>query len=260
VNGLTATNGGASPPRLGLILKMPATATVEMAGHAGFDLVLIDTEHGPCDMTELEHHCRAAECAGMDAWVRVSNGASPDILRALDAGARGIVVPHATSAADVAQAAALTRYPPQGRRSLALSTRAGRYGLRSTDDHLQSASRIALVAQIEDAGALEHVDEILAADGLTGIFIGPSDLSASLGHPGDPAHPDVAGHIDRVAQAVLDRPARALCVLVADEAEARAELDRGTQIVLLNAPALLGGRLAAIADALAPDYGRTPAP
>jgi 4-hydroxy-2-oxoheptanedioate aldolase len=259
VSELTAPNGSAPRPLLGLILKMPATATVELAGHAGFDLVLIDTEHGPSDMTELEHHCRAAECAGMEPWVRVSDGASPDILRALDAGARGIVVPHVNSAADVAQAAALTRYPPHGRRSLALSTRAGRYGLRSTDDHLQSASRIALIAQIEDAPALGHVDEILAADGLTGIFIGPSDLSASLGHPGDPAHPEVAGAIGRVAQAVLDRPARALCVLVGDEAEARAEFDGGAQLVLLNAPALLGGRLTAIVDALAPDYGRTTA-
>ncbi|WCB94968.1 5-keto-4-deoxy-D-glucarate aldolase [Baekduia alba] len=255
------TNGSATKPLLGLILKMPAAATVELAGHAGFDLVVIDTEHGPSDMTELEHHCRAAECAGMQAWVRVSDGGSPDILRALDAGAHGIVVPHVTSAADVARAAALTRYPPHGRRSLALSTRAGRYGLRTTAEHLQVASRIALVAQIEDAPALAHVDEILAADGLSGIFIGPSDLSASLGHPGDPSHPDVAGAIDDVARAVLARPGCALCTLVGDEDEARAERDRGARIVLLNAPALLGGRLTAIVDALAPaTHRRTTAP
>ena len=125
---------------LGLIVKMPAASTVELAGHAGFDYVLIDTEHGPGEMIELEHHIRAADSAGIGVLVRVCDAQSPDILRALDAGAHGIVVPHVTSPHGVERAAALTRYPPQGRRSLALSTRAGRHGTRAMEEHLDAAS------------------------------------------------------------------------------------------------------------------------
>ena len=234
---------------LGLIVKMPAAATVELAGHAGFDMVLVDTEHGPSDMAELEHHIRAADSAGIPVLVRVSHAESPDILRALDAGAHGIVVPHVTSQEDVHRAAALTRYPPDGRRSLALSTRAGRHSTRSVREHLDAASReVALIAQLEDAQALENVAEILDADGLAGVFIGPSDLSASLGWPGQTYHPVVSDAVERIVEAAVGRPALALCTLAADENEARAWIERGARIVLLNAPSIMAARLRAIAD------------
>jgi 4-hydroxy-2-oxoheptanedioate aldolase len=250
----TYVNGAAlhgDRPLLGLIVKMPAAATVELAGHAGFDYVLIDTEHGPSDMTELEHHVRAADSAGIRSLVRVSDARSPDILRALDAGAHGIVVPHVQSAADVTAAAALTRYPPAGRRSLALSTRAGRHGMRPIDEHLEMASRdVVLIGQLEDADALDRMTEILAEDGLAGVFIGPSDLSASLGWPGQLTHPTVADALDRITRAVVMRPGLALCALAADEAEAGSLIERGANLVFLNAPALLAGRLSAVAAAL----------
>lgn len=245
-------NGALKPPNggalLGLIVKMPAAATVELAGHAGFDLVLIDTEHGPGDMTELEHHIRAAESAGVRVLVRVSDVRSPDILRALDAGADGIVVPHVATADDVHKAASLTRYPPDGRRSVAVSTRAGRHGTRTIADHLKSASQhVALVAQIEDSEAVANTPQILAADGLAGVFIGPSDLSASLGHPGQTEHPLVAGAIAQIAEAVLRHERLALCVLVGDEGEANHWIQRGARMVLMNAPALMAERLRTIA-------------
>jgi 4-hydroxy-2-oxoheptanedioate aldolase len=241
---LSHPNGGSL---LGLIVKMPAAATVEIAGHAGFDLVLIDTEHGPGEMIELEHHIRAAESAGIGVLVRVGDVHSPDILRALDAGADGVVVPHVTSGDDVRKAASLTRYPPDGRRSLAISTRAGRYGTGTVAEHLKSARQhVALVAQLEDADALANTHEILAADGLAGVFIGPSDLSASLGHPGEIEHPRVAEAIEQIANAVLQHARLALCVLVADENEACHWIERGARIVLMNAPALLAERLTTI--------------
>lgn len=234
-----------------LIVKMPAASTIELAGHAGFDYVLIDTEHGPSDTIELEHHIRAADSAGVKVLVRVSDGSSPDILRALDAGAEGIVVPHVTCASDVARAAALTRYPPAGRRSLALSTRAGRHGSRPVDEHIASASRTtALIVQIEDAKALESMHEILAGEGLSGVFIGPTDLSASLGWPGRIDHPVVSEAIGRVVDAVLAYPDLALCALAADQQEARDWAERGARMVLLNAPALMASCLSSIARAL----------
>src|SRR5262245_35125759 len=105
---------------------MPAPATLELAGHTGFDFALIDTEHGIADGQQLEHHLRAADSAGLDCVVRVGANDSTEILRALDAGARGVVVPHVTTAAEAAAAVRAAHYPPIGKRGLALSTRAGR--------------------------------------------------------------------------------------------------------------------------------------
>lgn len=238
---------------LSLIVKMPAASTIELAGHAGFDLVLIDTEHGPSDMTELEHHVRAADSAGIGTLVRVSDVRSPDILRALDAGASGIVVPHVSRAEDVTHATQLTRYPPHGRRSLALSTRAGKYGTLSIDQHLKAASeRVALIAQLEDSEALDHLPEILDSDGLSGIFIGPSDLSASLGHPGDAEHPDVTEAVERIVEEVRARPGLGLCSLANDEREAREWVERGADMVLFNAPSIMAARLTTISTLLKP--------
>jgi 4-hydroxy-2-oxoheptanedioate aldolase len=238
-------------PLLCLIVKMPAASTVELAGHAGFDYVLIDTEHGPSEMTELEHHVRAADSAGVRVLVRVCDAQSPDILRALDAGAHGIVVPHVTSAHGVERAAALTRYPPRGRRSLALSTRAGHHGTRSMEEHLDVASRtISLIVQIEDAEALERVPEILDVDGLAGVFIGPTDLSASLGWPGRLDHPAVSEAVGHVAEAVLARPDLALCVLATSDRETQAWMQRGARMVLLSAPAMMASCLRSAADSV----------
>jgi 4-hydroxy-2-oxoheptanedioate aldolase len=237
--------------QLGVIVKMPAAASVELAGHAGFDYVMIDTEHGAADMIELEHHVRAAETAGIRPLVRVSDARSPDILRALDAGACGIIAPHALSELDVRQAVSLTRYPPTGRRGLALSTRAGAYGTRSAAEHVQAAEELLLIVQIEDAEALERLPEILDAEGLDGIFIGPSDLSASLGVRGQTDHPAVEAAIERVVEAVVQRPSLRLCVLASDEHEALRWFDRGAHLVLINIPTLLSARLRDIRGAVA---------
>jgi len=240
-------------PALVLILKMPAASLVEMAGHAGFDLVLLDTEHGPSDMAELENHIRAADSAGIRVLVRVSDAGSPDILRALDAGAAGIVVPHVASPEKVELAAAATRYPPRGRRSLALSTRAGRQGARSVSDHLAAASETILIGQIEDAESLDRVPEILESDGLTGIFIGPADLSASMGWPGEPDHPRVNEAIETVVEATKRAPGLSLGVLAGSEEEVREWADRGVEMIFVNSAALLVNQLRVIVAAVHPD-------
>ena len=250
-SGESVREGQGDAVALGLIVKIPAAGTVELAGHAGFDHVLIDTEHGPSDMVEIENHVRAAESAGIRALVRVSDCKSPDILRVLDAGARGVIVPHVITAADVESAVALTSYPPHGRRSLALSTRAGRHGTRTVPEHLDAARReIQLIIQIEDAEALENVPEILATEGLGGVFIGPTDLSASLGMPGQVDDPVVSDAIESVAEAVLARPELVLCVIAANEQQACEWIARGAQMVLLGAPAVMADSLRSIALAV----------
>jgi 4-hydroxy-2-oxoheptanedioate aldolase len=235
----------------GLIVKMPGAATIEMAGHSGFDLVVIDTEHGAGDVLDLEHHLRAADSAGIPALVRVGSHAPIEILRVLDAGATGIVVPRVTDPATVRAVVAAAHYPPLGRRGLATSTRAGRHGLTSVGQHVRDAAdRTVVIVQLEDAEAVPRVEAIVATPHLDAVFVGPTDLSSSLGHPGELDHPDVAAAIDRVAEAVVRDEGTALCVLVSDEGDARRWQERGAGLLLFSAPSLFTKRLCALVDAL----------
>ena len=191
------------PTRL-LFVKMPAPAEVEMAGGTGFDGVILDTEHGPADAVELEHHVRAADAAGIAALVRVPSLQSAPILAALDAGAAGVIVPHVVDAAQATAVVDAAHYPPVGSRGLALSTRAGRYGAISVSGHLERARAGTLVlVQVEDAAAVARIGEIVAVPGVDGVFIGPNDLSISLGHPGEVAHPEVGSAIATIRDATL---------------------------------------------------------
>jgi 4-hydroxy-2-oxoheptanedioate aldolase len=173
-----------------LFVKLPCPADVELAGLTGFDAVILDTEHGTAD--GLEHHLRAADAAGIAALVRVPTADPGPILRALDAGAAGIVVAHVTGPGVARAAVDAAHYPPQGRRGVALTTRAGQYGVATIDEHLgRSLDETVIIVQIEDAEAVEVAAEILAVEAVDGVLIGATDLSVSLGHPGAIHHSDV---------------------------------------------------------------------
>jgi 4-hydroxy-2-oxoheptanedioate aldolase len=237
----------AGEPLLGLVAKMPAPAVIETAGHAGFDFAVIDTEHGVADTGSVEHHLRAADSAGLAALVRVGANQPIDILRALDAGAAGIVVPHVNDSGDAHAAVRAAYYPPHGDRGLAVSTRAGRQGLASIEEHVRHATDNTLVVvQLEDAGALTHAGELARTDRVDAVFIGPTDLSISLGYPGQPGHPEVVAAIDRIAEEVVAAERAALCVLVSSEDEAQVWRSRGARLLLFSAAALLSERLASV--------------
>ncbi len=232
----------------GLIVKIPGPQIVECAGHCGYDLVVIDTEHGPADTEALEHHLRAAATAGVPALVRVGGPVREEIQHALDAGAEGIVVPRVSSAEEAARAVTLAHYPPRGTRGLATSTRAGRHGLIDVGEHVRRArERTLVVAQVEDAAAVSHAGAIAAEPGLDAVFLGPSDLSMSLGHPGELSHPRVSKAIEQVSEGVRAAHAAPLFALVGSEAEARAWWERGAQVVLFVAAAVIARRLSEIA-------------
>ena len=206
-----------------LFVKMPCPAEIELAGAAGFDGVIVDTEHGTAD--GLEHHLRAADAAGIPALVRVPAADPGPILRALDAGAAGIVVAHATDTGVAEAAVAAAHYPPRGRRGLALTTRAGRYGTTSLGEHLERAAEETLVVvQIEDAEAVPRSDEILAVDGVDAVLIGVTDLSASLGHPTDAEHPAVTGAVSTITAAAAARGVPVAMVAGSGGVDNRAQL------------------------------------
>ncbi len=189
----------ASEPLVGCFVMAPSPTIVEMCGFSGFDFVIIDQEHGPTDTETLENMVRAAETSGAAALVRVPWGDRWLIQRALDAGAQGVVVPHVTSVDEARAIVKACHYPPHGYRGLASTARGGRHGNVTLPQHLQNGlDRVTVILQIEDREALPHVREIAAIEGVDSLFIGPADLSASLGQPGNVAHPDVAAAIDRI--------------------------------------------------------------
>ncbi|MCQ0010753.1 HpcH/HpaI aldolase family protein [Actinomadura madurae] len=196
----------------------------------------------------LENHIRAADSAGVPVLVRVTANQPVQILHALDAGAAGVIVPHVDTAEQAAAAVRAAHYPPHGSRGFALSTRAGRYGATRTDVHMRTAERTLVIAQIEDVAALPHVAAIAATPRLDAVWVGPSDLSLSLGRPGRPDHPDVLAAIDRIV-ADTHRAANAkLCVLARDEREAGSWRRRGADIVLFNALDVIRASLALLAS------------
>jgi 4-hydroxy-2-oxoheptanedioate aldolase len=216
----------------GLIVKLPAAAQVEIAGHVGFDFLVLDFEHGPRE--GLEEHLRAAS---IPALVRV--GSVGDILAALDAGATGVVVPHVLCAADAEAAVAAAHYPPRGRRGIALSTRAGGYGTVSLDEHLRrAADETCVIVQIEDREALPEAEAILNVAGVTGVLIGAADLSLSLGRP-------PRAELDAAIDGVLAAAARAgVPALTVGE--------RRTPVTLFVATTLIADAFAAAVEKPAP--------
>lgn len=233
-------------PVVGLLVKMPAPATVEAAGLAGLDFVVIDCEHGPGDTVELEHHLRAADARSISALVRVSDVAPAEILRALDAGATGIIVPHVSSTAHAEAAVAAARYPPAGRRGFALSTRAACYGFAGTQEHLERASRDVLVLlQLEDAEVHGREQEILAVAGVDGVVLGLADLALSVGRPGDME----AVEVQQIVASVLAAGAAAGLTVMAvarDRAEADRWANRGATGALFVAQAVVAEALRAL--------------
>ena len=192
------TKFAAGQPAFGLSVMIPSPQIVESAAGMGFDWVLIDCEHGTVGLESMELMVMAAEASGVTPIVRPRTNGAADILQAMDRGALGVQIPHINTAAEARAAVAAVKFHPQGERSLAAGTRASGYGFRgSMGGFVEEANRRTLVCiQIEDEAALPNVDEILKVEGVDVFFIGPSDLSQSMGHPGDPKAPRVAKAID----------------------------------------------------------------
>lgn len=195
VSGMTSLRDHvlAGKTAVGVSVMIPSPQIVEMLGLLGFDWVLIDCEHGAISLDQVETLAMAAAAAGIVPIARPPNASPQAITQILDRGVAGVQVPHVGSAAEARRVVEAARYRPLGSRGLAVGTRAAHYGLRgSLAEHVAEANRDTLVCvQLEDTGALSDVDAIAAVEGMDVVFVGPSDLSQSLGHPGDITHPAV---------------------------------------------------------------------
>ena len=186
-------------PVYGTFVVMGEPAISEMLGYAGFDYTIIDTEHAPADILLMQSQVRASEIAGITPLVRVTKNDPGMILRVLDSGAAGIVVPQVNTAAEAQAAVRAARYAPQGERGVAGVVRAARYGFVPMPEYLRQANEQTLVlTQVEHIEAVRNLDDILRIEGLDGIFIGPTDLSQSMGITGQFEHPELRRVINEV--------------------------------------------------------------
>ncbi|MBU57497.1 MAG: 2,4-dihydroxyhept-2-ene-1,7-dioic acid aldolase [Alcanivorax sp.] len=220
-------------PRIGLWLGLCDAYCAELAANAGFDWLLMDGEHAPNDLRTLLAQLQAVAPYPAQPVLRPPVGDTALIKQYLDIGAQTLLVPMVDSADQARQLVRAMRYPPDGVRGVGSAlARASRWN--SVPGYLDQADdQMCLLVQIESAEALKNLDQIAAVDGVDGVFIGPADLSASLGHRGNPAHPDVQAAIED-AIARIRRAGKAAGILNANRALARRYLELGCLFVAVG--------------------------
>lgn len=183
----------------GPFIKSGNPGMIEVLGFSGFDYVLFDMEHSPFSMEHLEHMIRAAEIGGACPFVRVSSHDESAILHPLDKGAEGLLVPMVNDKATAERIVKFSKYSPMGRRGICIYSRAARFGYTPKQEHFQKSNSDILIAiQIEGQEGLNNLDEILTVDGVDIIYVGPYDLSQSLGIPGEVSDPRVLEKVKEI--------------------------------------------------------------
>ncbi|NPD16348.1 HpcH/HpaI aldolase/citrate lyase family protein [Xinfangfangia sp. D13-10-4-6] len=213
----------------GLWLSLASPVSSEALSLIGFDWLLFDTEHAAIDLGAVQPLLQAAAAGASSPVVRPAWNDKVLIKRALDMGAQTLLIPFVETPEEAAAAVAATRYPPGGIRGVAGGTRASRFGL--TSDYFQVADQeICVLVQLETTAALTRLEEIAAVPGVDGIFIGPSDLSASMGFLGRPGAPEVQRVLQDTA-ARIRNTGKAAGILATNPEDARRYLDWGYSFV-----------------------------
>lgn len=220
--------------RIGTFVKLASAAAVEALGMSGVDFVIVDTEHAPCDQLMLEHMIRAADCVGLPTIVRVSSAAEDKILKALDLGASGVQIPGLQTVEETREVLRCTKYAPEGCRGLSFSQRSAGYGMKNKNEYMsQSNSGLINVVHIENREMAEHTEELCGIDEIDVLFVGPMDISQSMGHPGDPGHPEVASLVRKVLETCHAR-GKPTGIFVGTPEAAKKYLDMGVSYIALS--------------------------
>lgn len=229
----------AGEPVFGVSVMIPSPQIVEMVAAAGFDWVLLDCEHGTLTLESVELMAMAAEASGITAIARPVTRSPEHILQVLDRGVMGVQVPHVNTAEEARQVVAAVKYHPLGQRGLAAGTRAAVYDSHGTlADHVKAANDATLIAiQLEDEPAIRNIDDLLKVDDIDVFFIGPSDLSQAMGHPGNPKAPPVAQAIESSFRKMV--AARRTPGTPATAEAVRDVLDKGVRYIYTHLPRLL---------------------
>ena len=220
-------------PQIGLWQSMASPYTAEICAGAGFDWLLFDGEHAPNDIPVLLAQLQAVEPYPTHAVGRPPYGEIRLIKQYLDIGFQTLLIPLVDTAEQAAQMVRAMRYPPDGLRGVgAGSARAARWN--RVDHYFRDADeQMCLLVQVETKLAIRNLDAICAVDGVDGVFIGPADLSAALGHRGNPGHPDVQTAVEEAIRAIV-KSGKAAGILSSNEEWARGYLDMGATFVAVG--------------------------
>jgi 4-hydroxy-2-oxoheptanedioate aldolase len=235
--------------QIGLWSSLCSNIAAEVISDSGFDWILLDTEHSPNEIPDLVGQLQAVQRGTATPIIRPAWNDAVLAKRCLDIGAQTLLFPYVQNVDEAKRAVASTRYPPDGIRGVSVAARASRYG--RVPGYLGKAnSEICVLVQVETRSALDQLEAIAKVDGVDGVFIGPSDLAASLGHLGNPAHAEVQAAIKDAVERLkkLGKPAG---ILTGNEEEVRRYIDWGYLFVAVGADI---GLLAKNADALAKKF------
>ena len=222
----------AGKPLIGCWCSLGSPISTEVLGLAGFDWLLLDGEHSPNDVLSFIPQLMALKDSPSAPVVRPQWNDTVQIKRLLDAGFYNFLIPFVQSAEEARAAVAATRYPPDGVRGLSVSQRNNRYG--TVKDYFKVINEnIAVMVQIETQTAIDAIDEICAVPGVDGIFIGPGDLSTTMGHIGNPLHPEVQAAMQKVYDSAKAH-GKPIGILAPAEADARRYLEMGASFVAVG--------------------------
>jgi 4-hydroxy-2-oxoheptanedioate aldolase len=224
---------------LGVLIEEPAVQITEILGLLGFDYLYIDCQHSPMSLESVGNLIKAAELRGMTPLVRVPQNLPEIIMPYLDMGAMGIIVADMNSVEDAQRAISAVKYPPGGERGLS-AVRAADFGLReSLGDYVKAANRETMVfGMLESREGVEQIDEILTTEGLDGLSIGTTDLSKSLGVPGDRNNPLVLEAVKRVLLAGKNR-GKFIAISARRGESARQYIEKGFNMVTKSLSTLI---------------------
>ncbi len=224
--------------QLGLWLGLADSYAAELCATAGFDWLLIDGEHGPNDLRSMLAVLQAVAPYPVQPVVRIPHGEASLIKQVLEIGATTLLVPMVESAAQAGALVRAMRYPPTGIRGVGSGlARSSRWSAYPRYLH-EANDQVSLLVQVETAGALRELDAIAAVEGVDGVFIGPADLSASMGHLGQPGHPEVRAAIEDAIARIL-AAGKAPGILAVDEGLARRYIELGARFVAVGVEATM---------------------
>lgn len=241
--------------QIGLWCSLPGAYVAEAVAGSGYDWLLFDTEHSPGDPLTVLAQLQAVSPYDVAAVVRPASNDPVLIKRFLDLGAQTLLVPYVQNASEAEAAVAAMRYPPHGVRGVSGLTRATRFG-RIPGYARRAEEELCLLVQVETGEAIANIDEIAAVDGVDGVFIGPADLAASLGHVGEPSDPTVVATVETAIRQIVatGKPAG---ILTPDNAFAKRCIALGT---LCTAVAIDAGILTRGSEMIAHAFKASSAP
>lgn len=235
--------------QIGLWQSLCSNIASEITSDSGFDWVVLDTEHSPNEIPDLLSQLQAMELGTATPIIRPAWNDAVLAKRCLDIGAQTLLFPYVQNVAEAKAAVASTRYPPHGIRGVSVAARASRYG--RVPGYLGKANdEICVLVQVETRASLDQIEAIAKVEGVDGVFIGPSDLAASLGHLGNPQHAEVQAAMKNAVERLtaVGMPAG---ILTGNEDEARRYIDWGYLFVAVGSDV---GLLAKAADTLAKKF------